>query len=110
MVELQSGIEKTAAAKIQVVAVSYDAVETLDKFAKKQEVSFRLLSDSDSKVIKAFGILNEKARGKQAGIPHPCTFLIDRSGVIRAVIDGTVRKRHTVDELLAVAKEKLKSS
>lgn len=109
MVELQSGIERINAIDIQVVAVSYDSAEVLAKFAKKRKITFPVLSDPDSKVIKAYGVLNEGARGPQAGIPHPATFLIDKQGIIRAKIPGTVRKRHTADDLIEVAKDKLSS-
>ena len=92
---------------MQVVAVSYDSVDILSKFAGKRKITFPLLSDSDSKVIKAYGVLNEKASGQQAGIPHPGTFLIDQQGIIRAIIPGTVRERHSAEELLDAAKDKL---
>ncbi|MBC8352582.1 MAG: peroxiredoxin family protein [Planctomycetes bacterium] len=109
MVELQSGIERINTANIQVVAISYDSPEVLSDFAKKRKITFPLLSDPESKVIKAYGVLNEGASGRQAGIPHPGTFLIDQKGTIRANIPGTVRKRHTADDLLEVAKDKLSS-
>lgn len=107
MVELQSGIERINAANIQVVAVSYDSVDVLAKFTKKHNITFPLLSDPGSKVIKSYGVLNAEATDKQAGIPHPGTFLIDQQGTIRAFLPGTVRKRHSADELLDVAKDKL---
>ncbi|MBP90264.1 MAG: hypothetical protein CMJ64_26740 [Planctomycetaceae bacterium] len=107
MVELQKGIKNINDAKIQVVAVSYDSVDILAEFTKKQQITFLLLSDPDSTVIKAYGVLNKKASGRQAGTPHPGTFLIDRKKIIRANLPGTVRKRHTADDLLHVAKSKL---
>ena len=107
MVELQKGAKKLNTAKLQVVAVSYDSVEILARFARKQKITYPLLSDPDSTVIKAFGILNAKASGRQSGIPYPGTFVIDQKGTIRAIIPGTVRKRHTAEDLLDVAKDKL---
>lgn len=107
MVELHEGIEKIHAANIEVVAVSYDSNEVLTDFAKKRKINYPLLSDPDSKVIKSYGVLNAKASGRQAGVPHPGTFLIDQEGIIRAVIPGTVRKRHTASDLLELAKSKL---
>lgn len=83
-----------------MVAVSYDSVDVLNRFAEQGEIGFPLLSDNRSRVIKAFGVLNEQARGRTAGIPHPGTFLIDSQGVIRAKLPGTVRERHTTEELL----------
>ncbi len=109
MVELQQGIEKINAANVQVVAISYDSAESLAEFAKKRSISFPLLADPDSKVIKAFGVLNEGASGRQAGIPHPGTVLIDQQGVIRSNIPGTIRRRHTADDLLEVVKQQFKA-
>ncbi|MDA1050732.1 MAG: peroxiredoxin family protein [Planctomycetota bacterium] len=107
MVELQSGIEKINAADIHVVGVSYDSVDVLAKFTEKRKITFPLLSDPDSKVIKAYGVLNAEAKDQRAGIAHPGTFLIDRQGIIRAIIPSTVRKRHTVEDLLKAAEDKL---
>jgi peroxiredoxin len=109
LVELQAGIEKINAANIQVVGVSYDSVEVLANFAEKRRITFPLLSDPDSKAIKAYGVLNAAAKDRQAGIPHPGTFLIDQQGIIRAVIPGTVRERHSIEALLTAAKDKLTS-
>ena len=109
MVELQEDIEKINAANIQVVAVSYDSVDDLANFTKQKKITFPLLSDADSEVIKAYEVLNEKASGRRAGIPNPGTFLIDQKGIIRAIIPGEVRKRHSVDELLRIAKSKVGS-
>jgi peroxiredoxin len=75
----------------------------------KKKITYPLLSDPDSKVIKAFGVLNEKATGRTAGIPHPGTFLIDQKGIIRSKIAGTVRKRHSVEDLLRAGKSDLKA-
>jgi peroxiredoxin len=109
LVELQQNIEKLHAANIQVVAVSYDSVDVLAKFAKRRNITFPLLSDPDSKVIKAYGVLNARASGQMAGIPHPGSFLIDQKGIVRAILPGTVSKRHSADDLLSVAKESLPS-
>ncbi len=101
---MQKDAKQLKAANIQVVAVSYDSVEILKRFAKQGEIAFPLLSDEESKVIKAFGVLNKRASGRTAGIPHPRTFIIDAEGVVRAKLPGTVRVRHTTEELLKANK------
>jgi DsbC/DsbD-like thiol-disulfide interchange protein len=65
-----------------VVAISYDPVETLKTFAGKHSITFPLLSDAGSKTITAWGILNREATGRTAGIAHPGTFIVDRTGII----------------------------
>jgi peroxiredoxin len=98
-------MKEIVSADIQVVAVSYDSVAVLEKFAGSQNIKFPLLSDEKSEVIKAFGVLNEDAGGRSKGIPHPGTFVIDSKGIVQAKLPGTVRTRHTTDQLLEVAKE-----
>ena len=91
------------AAKIQVIAISYDKVKILDKFAKKFSVTFPVLSDPDSKVIKAYKIYNQAAtkRAFTKGVPYPGTFVLDENGIIRAklFLEG-YRDRHTTKALI----------
>lgn len=98
---MQKNLPKFEAAGIQVLAISYDSVEDLKKFADKRQVTFPLLADAGSKTIIAFGLLNKEAKGKAEGVPNPGTFIIDKDGVIRAKLfhDGYA-KRHTPDEVL----------
>ena len=100
LVKLQGNIETVENAGIKVIGISYDSVEDIKAFADKREVKFPLLSDSDSAVIKAFGLLNEQARGKKAGIPHPTTIVIDSESKIISRLGGSVMKRHTAKQLL----------
>ena len=65
-----------------MAAISYDPVETLKAFSDKHSITFPLLSDAGSKTIDAWGIRNTAATGRTAGIPHPGTFMLDRSGKI----------------------------
>jgi peroxiredoxin Q/BCP len=103
---LQKGLKSLEDKQIRVVAISYDPVEVLAKFAEKHKITFPLLSDPDSKVIKDYGLLNKEAKGKTEGIPYPGTVLIDRDGVIRAKLffDG-YRERHAAEDILKAAAE-----
>lgn len=67
-----------------LVAISYDSIDTLKAFSDKHSIGFPLLSDEDSKTITAWGLLNEEATGRTAGIPHPGTFMVDTAGTIVA--------------------------
>ena len=104
---MQKDLKDLKKAKIQVVAISYDAVEKLASFAKQKKISFPLLSDADSKVIDAYGIRNEEARGtRMDGVPHPGTFIIDQDGVIRAkLFYRHYVKRHSSQDLINAASE-----
>jgi len=57
-VELQDRLGELAAAGIGIAAISYDSKETLAAFAERRGITFPLLSDDDSAVIKDYGILN----------------------------------------------------
>lgn len=99
MVELQENLDVIAATGTQVVGISYDSVETLQKFTKSSGVKFPLLADPGSVTIRAYGIHNEK------GLPHPGTYVIgaDRK-VLAALFFEGYRKRHTVDDLVETIK------
>jgi len=90
---------------VRLVGISYDPVEVLDRFVQRRKITFPLLSDPGSKTIRAYGLLNEEARGKAAGIPHPMTYVIDKDGIIRARLGRErYQVRHDIDELLAAVK------
>jgi peroxiredoxin len=99
-------LKKIEAAGIQVIGISYDSVEILSDFSKKQKITYPLLSDADSKTITAYGLLYKEAAGKIKGVPYPGTMLIDQKGVIRAklFLDGFI-SRHDTDALLKAANE-----
>jgi peroxiredoxin Q/BCP len=105
LVQLQTDLDKIKASGIQVVGISYDSVAVLKKFSEAHKITFPLLSDPGSKTIDAYHIRNEAAKGKAEGVPNPGTFIVDKSGMIRAklFLDG-YRTRHTTDELIRAAK------
>lgn len=76
-----------AALGYQVAGISYDAPEKLAAFEQANDLSYMLLSDSDSAMIRAFGIQNEKfgEDSRFYGIPNPAIYVIGADGVIQAV-------------------------
>ncbi len=73
----------------------------LAAFSKQRGITFPLLSDAGSAVIKAYGILNVSAQGAQGGIPHPGTFLIDRAGrVTSRFFEAAYTDRSTVSSMM----------
>lgn len=108
MVQLQADVKKFEDAGVQIVAVSYDSVDVLAKFAEERKITFPLLSDPESKTIKAFDILNKEATSRAAGVPYPGTFIIDSKGVVqnKIFLDG-YSQWHTTDELLKAADAKV---
>lgn len=89
--ELQDKIEAFKAEGVKIYGISYDPVDALKKFADEYDVTYSLLSDYDSTVIKKFGILNTLVKPDDRekhpatrrgfyGIPFPGTYVVDESG------------------------------
>ena len=83
--ELRDAAQKFAAAGLKLYAISYDDVEALAAFATANRVTYRLLSDVDSTVIREYGILNtqvDPGDGPIYGIPYPGAYVTDENGVV----------------------------
>ncbi len=100
---------------IALFAVSYDPVEVLAKFARKYGITFQLLSDQGSKVIRSLGLLNEQVQEQHAafgippnqkyyGVPYPGTFVLDETGTVTEKrFHQSYRNRDTGSGLLEAA-------
>ena len=102
--ELQQNLERVRRHGLGLAAISYDSVAVLKDFAGRRKISFPLLSDPDSKIIRAFGILNEtvKAGTAQYGIPNPGTYLVDPQGkVVAKYFEEDMRERVSASAILA---------
>lgn len=93
LVELQKHAAELAAAGVRVYAITYDRQDALARFAEKHGITYQLLSDEGSAVIRRFGILNtlidpddpavNPATGQRFyGIPFPGTYITARDGVV----------------------------
>jgi peroxiredoxin Q/BCP len=70
-------------ARVPVFGVSRDSVASHEKFKKKMEFPFDLLSDEDEKVCGIFGVMKQKNMyGRQVRGVERSTFVIDREGRI----------------------------
>jgi peroxiredoxin len=71
---------------VSVVALLYDPYAQLEKFRRKYNISYSLLSDENSEVIMQFGILNPTydINTRYYGVPYPGIFLINSEGIIKA--------------------------
>lgn len=101
--ELQRTLDRIRAQGLGVAAISYDAPAVLKAFASRTGVSFPLLSDGGSAVIRAFGILNEgvPAGTMASGIPHPGTYIVDRNGRVTAkFFEENYTERYTGSDIL----------
>ena len=66
-----------------MAAISYDSEEILKYFADRRKIDFPLLADPDSKIIRAYQLVNTEAVGQFKGMARPGFFFIDTKGVIR---------------------------
>jgi thioredoxin-dependent peroxiredoxin len=84
-----------------IIGVSADGVESHTRFKTKFGLPFHLLSDSDKKVIKAYGVWKDKMLygRKMKGIERT-TFVIDEQGKISKVFPKVKVDGH-IEEILS---------
>lgn len=67
----------------QVVAISVDSPQTLNKFKIDQGFNFTLLSDFNKEISRAYGALYEEFAMGMRGVSKRAAFVIDEEGVVR---------------------------
>jgi hypothetical protein len=69
---------------LNIAAISFDSQAVLNNFARRKHISIPLLSDPESKIIRAFGILNTGVKPNEPayGIPYPGTYLVNRKSIV----------------------------
>ncbi|MFS1525597.1 thioredoxin-dependent thiol peroxidase [Microbulbifer sp. 2304DJ12-6] len=83
-----------------VLGVSPDGVGKLQRFIEKQGLNFDLLSDEEHKIAQKYGCWGlKKFMGREYLGLIRTTFIIDRSGRLRHVIDKVKTKTHHTDVL-----------
>ena len=82
--ELQGRLDQLTREGFGLAAVSYDPVPVLADFASRRGITFPLLSDEGSALIKRCGIFNTTVAPDSPtyGIPFPGTFILDAKGVV----------------------------
>ena len=83
--ELQEKMPAFEALGIRILALSYDEPDALKDFQDAYGITYTLLSDPDSKVIRDYGILNTLIAEDDHpwfGIPFPGTYVADSQGDI----------------------------
>jgi peroxiredoxin len=107
LVELRDGFRKFEDAGVKLYTISYDDREAHADFARTYDVRYRMLSDVDSDVIRAFGILNtqvDPGDGPLYGMPYPGTYVVDEDGVVVAkFFHDSYKKRDGPENLIDAA-------
>src|SRR5262245_50369615 len=126
LLELQSQYDSLRKDGLGLVGISYDSQDILAAFSQQHGITFPLLSDVGSETIKRYGILNtvaeeglgpngtdpdviaqvkvyvsaNGANERQRGIPFPGTFIVDRSGRVKArFFEDSYTVRNTVSNI-----------
>jgi peroxiredoxin len=114
-VELQESLAEYERSGIAVFAISYDSVGVLGAFGEKYGISYPLLSDDGSVVIRRLGLLNERVAEHHAfygvpmrddvfGVPYPGAFILDQHGVVvERRFEDSYRVRETAVGVLEAA-------
>jgi len=88
LVQLQQVAHELEANGFSLFAISNDPVEILDEFATEHAITYPLLSDADSAVIRSFGIMNQLIGPDEGrsmrwhGIAYPGTYFLDADGIV----------------------------
>lgn len=88
------------------VAVSVDPPDVSRDFASKAGLTFTILSDPDSAVIRRYDLLHPKGGPDDHDISRPAEFLIDSNRVVKwENFTEDIRIRAKADAMLAIARE-----
>ena len=102
--ELQSRYDDIKKQGLGLVSITYDSPETLKKFADSRGITFPLLSDPGSAIIKRYGLFNDTVdpQTRAYGIPIPGTFILDWKGMVTArFFEDAYQERYTAATILA---------
>jgi peroxiredoxin len=103
--EFKDAANQFAKEGVVILGISKDSVKSHQEFKLKHQLPFTLLSDSEAKVINAFGVWKEKTLyGRKFMGTERTTFVIDEKGVIRKVYRKVKPKGHAQTLLLDLTK------
>jgi peroxiredoxin Q/BCP len=83
----------------EVIGISSDNLASHQKFVSKYKLPFILLSDTDKKIRKEFGVPNDYL----GLIPGRATYVIDKKGIVQFIFDSISAKIH-IEKALEIIK------
>lgn len=88
----------------EVIGISPDSEQSHEKFSKKLDLPFKLISDTEKTILKDFGVWGEKKMyGKTYMGVHRTTFIIDKNGTIIKIFPKVKTKEHYEQIMKALA-------
>ena len=83
-----------------IVGVSKDSSASHKNFCEKENLPFTLLSDTEKRAIRAYGVwVKKKLYGKEYMGVRRDTFIIDPKGIVRAHYENVSPKTHSQEVL-----------
>ena len=82
---------------IEIIGISYDSIKRQKEFAEEYNIKFPLLSDSDAKISKLYGV-------DTYFFPKRVTFLINKDGVVFDIIKN-VSLNNYADQIIKIFKK-----
>ena len=102
--ELRDLNNELTLAGVVVLGISADSIDSHNKFSKKFNLNFPLLSDANKDVANAYGAWGEKmVRGSKVIGMRRMTFLINETGHIQQIWHDVTPKGHAQEILKASA-------
>jgi peroxiredoxin len=106
LVKLQRHVKEIEASGGTLVGISYDPPKTIKCFADKKTITIPILSDTDSKIIDAYGVRDRNAALAKNGVASHVTFILDQKGIVRDKIQRVIYdEKPGVDALVKGLKE-----
>ena len=85
----------------EVIGISGDGEDSHDKFVKKYNLPFVLLSDSNKKIRNLFGV-----KSSLLGLlPGRVTYVVNKNGIIQLIFENQFGAEKHIEESLAILKE-----
>jgi hypothetical protein len=101
LVQLQQAQARFKDRGIGLAAISYDSEAILKDFAERQHITFPLLADPQSEIIRKYGVLNAQAKGMTQGMAHPGFIYIDSTGHIKEkFFEAEYQDRYTANNVI----------
>jgi thioredoxin-dependent peroxiredoxin len=86
--------------KMTILGISVDSVESHAKFAKKYELPFTLLADTEKEVVNLYGVWGKKKfMGREYDGTHRMSFLINPKGKIAKIYEKVNTITHAQEVL-----------
>lgn len=93
---LNENLPALQAKGFEIIGVSVDGQKAHQKFIRKYDLKFTLLSDEDHQLVEAYGVWVEKSMyGRNYMGTARTTFIIDENGIITDIIEKVKTKEHT---------------